>query len=80
MTRIAFDQPTRFSSLGRNGHIKTHGIEVTDMGNGEWAEIQIVPVTSRGKPTESCRLSIRKDALPALIDVLAATLLQGKAR
>ena len=34
----------------------------------------------KGKPTEIFRLSIRKDALPALIDVLAAMLPQGRAR
>jgi hypothetical protein len=70
MTKIKFDQPTYFDSRGRNGFISTHGLAVFNMGTGDFDEVHIHPVTSRGAVSEACRLAIRKSAIPDLVKAL----------
>jgi hypothetical protein len=40
------------------------------MGTGEYAEFHLFPIGRRGKPSEACRIPIRKSAIPALIKEL----------
>jgi hypothetical protein len=53
MTEIKFDKPTYFASRGRNGYLATHGIAVFNMGTGDFDEVHIHPVTSRGAVSEA---------------------------
>ena len=40
------------------------------MGTGDFEEVHIHPITSRGNPSEACRVTIRKSAIPDLIKAL----------
>jgi hypothetical protein len=39
-------------------------------GDGDFAEVHLHPITSRGDASEACRVAIRKSAIPDLIKVL----------
>ena len=40
------------------------------MGIGEFEEVHLHPITSRGEASDACRIVIRKSAIPALIKAL----------
>jgi hypothetical protein len=67
MTEIRFDRPAHFDARGRSGYLTTTGIAIFDMGNGDFAEIHVHPLTGRGRVSEACRIPIRKSAIPTLI-------------
>ena len=67
---VKFDRPSYFDSRGRNGYLQTHGVAVSNMGTGDFDEVHIHPITSRGNPSEACRVTIRKSAIPDLIKAL----------
>ncbi len=67
MKTIPFDQPTHFEARGRNGYLPMRGVVISDMGNGDFAEIHLNPMKRDGNPSEACRIPIRKSALPGLI-------------
>ncbi len=67
MPKIKFDRPPHFGARGRNGYLTTTGIAIFDMGNGDFAEIHLHPLTGRGGVSEACRIPIRKSAIPALV-------------
>jgi len=66
-TKIKFDRPTRFDARGRNGYLPCYGVELSDMGDGDFAEIHLHPIGARGNASEACRIPIRKNAIPALL-------------
>jgi len=70
MQTIKFDRPSHFDSRGRNGYLTTHGVALFNMGTGDFEEVHIHPITSRGNPSEACRVTIRKSAIPDLIRAL----------
>ena len=70
MQHIKFDKATHFDSRGRNGYLTTHGLALCDMGNGDFAEVHLHPVTGRGTMSEACRITIRKSAIPNLVAAL----------
>ena len=70
MQTIKFDRPSHFDSRGRNGYLTTHGVALFNMGTGDFEEVHIHPITSRGNPSEACRVTIRKSAIPDLIKAL----------
>jgi hypothetical protein len=41
---------------------------------GDCVEVHIHPITSRGNPSEACRVTIRKSAIPDLIKALIEAL------
>ena len=47
---IKFDKEAHFQSRGRNGYLNTHGVAVYNMGIGEFEEVHLHPITSRGEP------------------------------
>lgn len=64
-------------SKGRNGFLFTTGVEILnqDAPQSRSYEIEddavlLFPLTSRGVPSEACRLSIAKSALPQIIAAL----------
>jgi hypothetical protein len=67
---VKFDRPSYFDSRGRNGYLQTHGVAIFNMGTGDFEEVHIHPITSRGNPSEACRVTIRKSAIPDLIKAL----------
>ena len=67
MQIIKFDRPSYFDSRGRNGYLPTHGVAICNMGTGDFEEVHIHPITSRGNPSEACRVTIRKSAIPDVI-------------
>ena len=70
MQTIKFDRPSYFDSRGRNGYLTTHGVALFNMGSGDSEEVHIHPITSRGNPSEACRVAIRKSAISDLIKAL----------
>jgi hypothetical protein len=70
MATIKFDKPTYYASKGRNGYLLTHGVAVYDIGTGDFDEVHLQPLTSRGDVSDACRLVIRKSAIPELIKAL----------
>ena len=70
MQTIKFDRPSYFNSRGRNGYLPTYGVAIFNMGTGDFEEVHIHPITSRGNPSEACRVTIRKSAIPDLIKAL----------
>jgi hypothetical protein len=70
MQTVKFDRPSYFDSRGRNGYLPTHGVAIFNMGTGDCEEVHIHPITSRGNPSEACRVTIRKSAIPDLIRAL----------
>jgi hypothetical protein len=70
MQTIKFERPSYFDSRGRNGYVPTYGVAVFNMGTGDFDEVHIHPVTSRGAVSEACRLAIRKSAIPDLVKAL----------
>jgi hypothetical protein len=74
MQTIKFDRPSYFDSRGRNGYLPTYGVAILNMGTGDFEEVHIHPIPSRGHPSEACRVTIRKstisDLIKALIDAL----------
>ena len=70
MQTIKFDRPSYFDSRGRNGYLPTHGVVIFNMGTGDFEEVHIHAITSQGNPSEACRVTIRKSAIPALIKAL----------
>jgi hypothetical protein len=56
MKIIKFDQKTHFDACGRTGFVQCHGIELFNMGTGNFAEIHIHPINTRDEVTESCRM------------------------
>jgi len=70
MRTIKFDRPTKFDFRGRNGYAPCYGVEIVNVGTGDYAEIHLFPVGMRGKPSEACRLPIRKSAIPEIIEAL----------
>ena len=70
MHTIKFDRPSYFDSRGRYGYLPTYGAAVFNMGTGDFEEVHIHPITSRGNPSEACRVTIRKSAIPDLIKAL----------
>jgi len=70
MQTIKFDRPSHFDSRGRNGYLPTYGVAPFNMGTGDSDEVHIHPITSRGNPSEACRVTIRKSAIPDLIRAL----------
>lgn len=76
---IKFEQLTWRDSWGRNGLIRTHGIELFseekprdyDNENAESC-VLLSPITSRGHSSESCRIAIAHRALPEVIAALQA--------
>jgi len=67
---IKFDKEAHFQSRGRNGYLNTHGVAVYNMGIGEFEEVHLHPITSRGEASDACRVVIRKSAIPDLIKAL----------
>ncbi len=67
---VKFDQQSRYQSRGRNGWINTTGVAIFDMGEDDFGEIHLHPITSKGKHSDTCRICIRKSAIPALIEQL----------
>ncbi len=67
MPEITFDRPAHFGARRRNGYLTTTGIAIVDMGNGDFAEIHLHPLTHRGRVSKACRLPIRNSAIPALV-------------
>jgi hypothetical protein len=67
MSEIKFDRAAHFGARGRNGYLTATGIAIFDMGNGDFAEIHLHPLTGRGRISEACRIPIRKSAIPAVI-------------
>ena len=59
MVRVLFTGRTSLDSYGRNGFVRTHGIEATRLGQN----IQLSPITSRGSASEAVRLIIPADAV-----------------
>ena len=70
MQTIKFDRPSHFDSRGRNGYLRTYGVAIFNMGTGDFEEVHIHPITSRSNPSEACRVTIRKSAIPDLIKAL----------
>lgn len=62
---IRFAEATHYK--GRNGVGNQVGIQILDTPN---FPIQLRPINSRDETTESCLISVSRDALPALIDQL----------
>ena len=77
---IKFDKEAHFQSRGRNGYLNTHGVAVYNMGIGEFEEIHLHPITSRGEATDACRIVIRKSAIPDLIKHLSTQSVRLRAR
>jgi hypothetical protein len=67
---IKFDEPTHFEARGRNGYLPCYGIQLVNMGTGDFAEFHLFPISQRGKASEACRIPVRKSAIPALIKEL----------
>ena len=74
MQTVKFDQPSYFDSRGRNRYLPTYGVAIFNMGTGDFEEVHIHPITSRGNPSEACRVTIRKSAIPDLIKALIEAL------
>jgi hypothetical protein len=74
MHTIKFDRPCYFDSRGRNGYLPTYGVVIFNMGTGDFEEVHIHPITSRGNPSEACRVTLRKSAIPDLIKALIGAL------
>jgi len=77
MKEIQFDQQCWHQARGRNGFLNCHGVAVSDMSarahlSDNHAEIHLNPITSKGLASESCRIPIRKSAIPELIAALHA--------
>jgi len=70
MQTIKFDRPSHFDSRGRNGYLPTYGVALFNMGTGDFDEVHIHPITSRGNPSDACRVVIPKSAIPDLIKAL----------
>ena len=54
-------------SLGRNGYIQTHGLQVQSAP--AWDEVEIYPITSKGHKGR-CKIKFPKEAIPELIKAL----------
>lgn len=67
--QILFDSKTTLTSIGRNGFLKTIGIEIIKskmQSSGKPIKtIQIFPITSKGK-TGNCMISVPEKVLIAL--------------
>ena len=70
MQTIKFDRPSHFDSRGRNGYLPTYDVALINMGTSDFDEVHIHPITSRSNPSEACRVTIRKSAIPDLIKAL----------
>jgi hypothetical protein len=64
---IAFDEATEFEAKGRNGFMKTAGITLVQMPNGE---IHLGCITSKGVPSDAVRLPVPKSAVIPLANAL----------
>ena len=54
---IAFDEATEFEAKGRNGFMKTAGVTLIQMPNGE---IHLGCITSKGVHSDAIRLPVPK--------------------
>lgn len=68
MPAISYPELTEFDSKGRSGFIRTVGVEVSDLAPGN--SIALLPVTSRGNPSEACRVMLHRDCIDRLISAL----------
>lgn len=67
---IRFLKPPRHDSWGRNGFITTTGVEITSLGEpieDRDATVLFAPISSKGLPATSCRVSVARAALPRVI-------------
>jgi hypothetical protein len=66
---ITFDDPPEFEAKGRNGFIKTTGVTLMKMTNGE---IHLGCITSKGVASDTSRLPVPKSAVIPLAHALLA--------
>jgi hypothetical protein len=66
---IAFDDATDFDAKGRNGFMKTGGVTLMQMPNGE---IHLGCITSKGVPSDAVRIPVPKNAVISLANALLA--------
>lgn len=69
MTIESFKTSKTTTFLGRNGTMKCSGINMFSIEDGEDAEIDIRPVTSKNL-IGRCRITITKKDIPAFIKAL----------
>jgi hypothetical protein len=76
---IRFQNPPRHDSWGRNGFITTTGVEINSLGEpveDRDATVLFTPISSKGRPATSCRVSVARAALPQVIAALESLLLE----
>lgn len=58
-SRTEYPLPTDHapSSLGRNGEVKTTGLEILETN----LELTLIPLTSYGEPSRACSIGLAKD-------------------
>jgi hypothetical protein len=66
---ITFADPTEFEAKGRNGFMKTTGITLVQMLNGE---VHLGCITSKGVSSDAVRLPVPKSAVIPLANALLA--------
>lgn len=66
---ITFDEVTEFEAKGRNGFMKTAGVTLMQMPNGE---IHLGCITSKDAPSDAVRLPVPKSAVVSLANALLA--------
>jgi hypothetical protein len=65
--KIKFSSPVEFESLGRNGYIKTTGVDISTIGeNDVWFE----PINSKGNVSDSARVVVSVSDLDQIIKFL----------
>ena len=66
---ISFADVTEFEAKGRNGFMKTAGVTLMQMPNGE---IHLGCITSKGVPSDGIRIPVPKSAVIPLAKALLA--------
>jgi hypothetical protein len=70
MHTIKFDRPSYFDFTRTERIPADLRCSCLQYGTGDFEEVHIHPITSRGNPSEACRVTIRKSAIPDLIKAL----------